>query len=154
MITLEKMCNVRDIDVLIAIVSVIRPGAANRTANLILPCEPKVCRRSITPIPSLEGVLRCTFGVVAYEEHILQICEAFAEHAGRPGRHAAAGSGEGESGGDRKDAARILGLCGASSGGRNRRSRRSGAFSLGFRVMPFVGRTVPLMALKPTKPRI
>ena len=28
--------------------------------------------------PSLEPVLRSTFGVVAYEEHILQICEAFA----------------------------------------------------------------------------
>ena len=28
--------------------------------------------------PSLEQVLRSTFGVVAYEEHILQICEAFA----------------------------------------------------------------------------
>jgi len=29
MCTLSKMCNVRDIDVLVAIVSVIRPGAAN-----------------------------------------------------------------------------------------------------------------------------
>src|SRR3974377_1947405 len=31
MISLCKMCNVRDIDALIAIVSVIRPGAANET---------------------------------------------------------------------------------------------------------------------------
>lgn len=30
------------------------------------------------PHPSLESCLRSTYGVVAYEEHILQICEAFA----------------------------------------------------------------------------
>jgi len=78
MITLEKMCDVRDIDVLIAIVSVIRPGAANthRKADFALRAQ------GLQPIdythPSLEKVLRSTFGVVAYEEHILQICEAFA----------------------------------------------------------------------------
>ncbi len=78
MITLEKMCDVRDIDVLIAIVSVIRPGAANthRKADFALRAQ------GLQPIdythPSLEKALRSTFGVVAYEEHILQICEAFA----------------------------------------------------------------------------
>lgn len=30
------------------------------------------------PHPSLEPCLRSTFGLVVYEEHILQICEAFA----------------------------------------------------------------------------
>jgi len=78
MITLEKMCNVRDIDVLVAIVSVIRPGAANtgRKTDFALRAQ------GLQPIdythPSLEPVLRSTFGVVAYEEHILQVCEAFA----------------------------------------------------------------------------
>ncbi len=34
MISLCKMCNVRDIDTLIAIVSVIRPGAANESKKM------------------------------------------------------------------------------------------------------------------------
>lgn len=78
MISLARMCNVRDIDVLIAIVSVIRPGAANGTKKTTF------ARRAqgLEPVgythPSLATCLRSTFGVVAYEEHILQICEAFA----------------------------------------------------------------------------
>ena len=78
MISLARMCNVRDIDCLIAIVSVIRPGAANGSKKT------QFARRAqgLEPIefahPSLEPALRSTFGVVAYEEHILQICEAFA----------------------------------------------------------------------------
>lgn len=78
MISLARMCNVRDIDVLIAIVSVIRPGAANGSNKTLF------ARRAqgLDPVeythPSLEPVLHSTFGVIAYEEHILQICEAFA----------------------------------------------------------------------------
>jgi DNA-directed DNA polymerase III PolC len=78
MISLARMCNVRDIDCLVAIVSVIRPGAANGTKKV------QFARRAqgLEPVeyahPSLEPALRSTFGVVAYEEHILQICEAFA----------------------------------------------------------------------------
>jgi DNA-directed DNA polymerase III PolC len=78
MISLARMCNVRDIDCLIAIVSVIRPGAANGAKKT------QFARRAqgLEPVeyahPSLEMCLRSTFGVVAYEEHILQICEAFA----------------------------------------------------------------------------
>jgi error-prone DNA polymerase len=78
MISLSKMCNVRDIDCLIAIVSVIRPGAANNMKKV------QFARRAqgLDPVdyvhPSLSSALRSTFGVVAYEEHILQICEAFA----------------------------------------------------------------------------
>ncbi|MFZ0826031.1 MAG: DNA polymerase IV [Verrucomicrobiia bacterium] len=73
-----RQCNVRDIDTLIAIVSVIRPGAANEGKKLAFTrryqgLEPITC-----PHPSLEPVLRDTFGLVVYEEHILQICEAFA----------------------------------------------------------------------------
>ncbi|MEO6740619.1 MAG: fused DNA polymerase IV/DNA polymerase III subunit alpha, partial [Chthoniobacteraceae bacterium] len=78
MISLARMCNVRDIDCLIAIVSVIRPGAANGAK------KSQFARRAqgLEPVeyahPSLESCLVSTFGVVAYEEHILQICEAFA----------------------------------------------------------------------------
>lgn len=82
--TLERMVNVNNIDDLIAIVSVIRPGAANnlRKESFALRAQ------GLEPVeyahPSLEPVLRSTYGVVAYEEHILQICEAFAGMS--PGR--------------------------------------------------------------------
>ncbi len=78
MTTLNRMCRTRDIDCLIAIVSVIRPGAANELK------KEDFARRyqGLAPVPcvhpSLEPVLRSTFGLIAYEEHVLQICEAFA----------------------------------------------------------------------------
>ena len=78
MTSLACMANVRDIDRLVAIVSVIRPGAANGLKKA------QFARRAqgLEPVDythdSLVPVLRSTFGVVAYEEHILQICEAFA----------------------------------------------------------------------------
>jgi DNA polymerase III alpha subunit len=78
MITLEKMCNVQDVDVLIAIVSVIRPGAANMNRKSDFALRAQGLQEIDYTHPSLERVLRSTFGVVAYEEHILQICEAFA----------------------------------------------------------------------------
>lgn len=78
MISLAKMCNVRDIDVLIAIVSVIRPGAANGMKKLEFARRAQGLEPPDYVHPSLAGVLRSTFGVVAYEEHILQICEEFA----------------------------------------------------------------------------
>jgi DNA polymerase III alpha subunit len=78
MISLCKMCAVHDIDTLIAIVSVIRPGAANESKKM------EFARRylGLSPVryphPCLEPCLRSTYGLVVYEEHILQICEAFA----------------------------------------------------------------------------
>ena len=78
MISLSRMCNTRDIDLLVAVVSVIRPGAANGAKKT------QFARRAqgMEPVeyahPSLEPALHSTFGVVAYEEQILQICEAFA----------------------------------------------------------------------------
>src|SRR5258708_38905669 len=79
MITLDKMCNVQDIDVLTAIVSVIRPGAANMNRKSDFALRAQGLQEIDYTHPSLSKVLRSTFGVVAYEEHILQICEAFAE---------------------------------------------------------------------------
>ena len=78
MISLCKMCNVRDIDTLIAIVSVIRPGAANESKKLEFARRYQGLSPVHYPHPSLEPCLRSTYGLVVYEEHILQICEAFA----------------------------------------------------------------------------
>jgi DNA-directed DNA polymerase III PolC len=78
MTSLCRMCNVNEIDGLIAIVSVIRPGAGNQGK------KNSFTRRyqGLEPVeyahPSLENCLRSTYGLVVYEEHILQICEAFA----------------------------------------------------------------------------
>ena len=79
MITLSKMCDVRDVDVLIAIVSVIRPGAANTGRKTDFALRAQGLQEVDYTHPSLAQVLKSTFGVVAYEEHILQICEAFAD---------------------------------------------------------------------------
>jgi len=78
MISLCKMCNVRDIDTLIAIVSVIRPGAANECKKTEFALRSQGLSPVRYPHPSLEACLRSTYGLVVYEEHILQICEAFA----------------------------------------------------------------------------
>jgi DNA-directed DNA polymerase III PolC len=78
MISLCKMCNVRDIDTLIAIVSVIRPGAANESKKLEFARRYQGLNPVRYPHPSLTACLRSTYGLVVYEEHILQICEAFA----------------------------------------------------------------------------
>lgn len=78
MTSLSRMCNVREIDGLIAIVSVIRPGAANEGKKLAFTRRYQGLEPVSYPHPSLEPCLRSTFGLVVYEEHILQLCEAFA----------------------------------------------------------------------------
>lgn len=78
MTSLCRMCQVRDIDGLIAIVSVIRPGAANEQKKVRFTRRYQGLEAPVYPHPSLEPCLRSTFGLVVYEEHILQICEAFA----------------------------------------------------------------------------
>jgi DNA-directed DNA polymerase III PolC len=78
MTALCRQTNVRDIDTLIAIVSVIRPGAANEGKKLAFTRRYQGLEPITYPHPSLEPVLKDAFGLVVYEEHILQICEAFA----------------------------------------------------------------------------
>lgn len=78
MTSLCRMCNVREIDGLIAIVSVIRPGAANEGKKLSFTRRYQGMEAACYPHPSLEACLRSTYGLVVYEEHILQLCEAFA----------------------------------------------------------------------------
>ena len=84
MTSLACMAGVRDIDCLVAIVSVIRPGAANGLKKAQFARRAQGLEEVTYTHESLAPVLRSTFGVVAYEEHILQICEAFAGLA--PGR--------------------------------------------------------------------
>jgi DNA polymerase III alpha subunit/nucleotidyltransferase/DNA polymerase involved in DNA repair len=78
MISLCRMSRVRDIDGLIAIVSVIRPGAANEQKKLQFTRRYQGLEPVGYPHPCLEPFLKSTFGLVVYEEHILQICETFA----------------------------------------------------------------------------
>jgi DNA-directed DNA polymerase III PolC len=78
MTSLCRMCNVRDIDGLVAIVSVIRPGAANEGKKMSFTRRYQGMEPIAYPHPSLESCLRSTYGLVVYEEHILQISEAFA----------------------------------------------------------------------------
>jgi DNA polymerase III alpha subunit len=78
MTSLCRMCNVREIDGLIAIVSVIRPGAANEGKKLAFTRRYQGMEPVAYPHPSLESCLRSTYGLVVYEEHILQLSEAFA----------------------------------------------------------------------------
>lgn len=84
MTSLACMADVRDIDRLVAIVSVIRPGAANGLKKAQFARRAQGLEAVCYTHESLAPVLRSTFGVVAYEEHILQICETFAGLA--PGR--------------------------------------------------------------------
>src|SRR5262245_40947682 len=78
MTSLCKMTNVREIDGLVAIVSVIRPGAANEDKKRKFTRRYQKMEPPEYPDPSLEPCLRSTFGLVVYEEHVLQISEAFA----------------------------------------------------------------------------
>jgi len=73
-----RQSNVKDIDGLIAIVSVIRPGAANQGKKEAFTRRYQGFEPITYPHPSLEPALRDTFGLVVYEEHILLVCEAFA----------------------------------------------------------------------------
>jgi error-prone DNA polymerase len=73
-----RMCNVREIDGLVAIVSVIRPGAANEGKKLAFTRRYQGLEPVTYPHPSLEACLRSTYGLVVYEEHILQMSESFA----------------------------------------------------------------------------
>ncbi len=84
MCNLCGMTDVGEIDGLIAIVSVIRPGAANESKKLRFTRRYQGMETIEYPHPSLEKCLRSTYGLVVYEEHILQICADFAGMA--PGR--------------------------------------------------------------------
>jgi DNA polymerase III alpha subunit len=85
MVSLCRMSNVRDIDGLVAIVSVIRPGAANEQNKLRFTRRYQGLEPVTYPHPSLEKCLSDSWGLVIYEEHILKICEQFAGLTGGRG---------------------------------------------------------------------
>lgn len=78
MTSLLKLCRCADIDCLVATVSVIRPGAANEDKKT------KFARRYLgmeAPVyahPVLEDVLKDSYGLMIYEEHILLVANRFA----------------------------------------------------------------------------
>ena len=78
MTSLLVMANCRDIDCLTAVESIIRPGAANEGKKRAFArrhqgLEPVAC-----PHPSLAPLLADTYGLMAYEEHILLVANGFA----------------------------------------------------------------------------
>ena len=73
MTNLLRLCRCNDIDCLVATVSVIRPGAANEDkknlfARRYLGLEPPYYHH-----PDLEPILRESYGLMIYEEHILLV---------------------------------------------------------------------------------
>lgn len=78
MVSLCRMANVREIDGLVAIVSVIRPGAANENKKRAFTRRYQGMEPVAYPHPSLKECLNDSYGLVIYEEHILQLCENFA----------------------------------------------------------------------------
>lgn len=78
MTSLLRLCRCADIDCLVATVSLIRPGAANeekktRFARRYLGLEAPVYAH-----PVLEEILRDSYGLMIYEEHILLVAHRFA----------------------------------------------------------------------------
>ena len=61
------MCNVREIDGLIAIVSVIRPGAANENKKMDFTRRYQGLEPAVYPHPHSE-CLKSTYGLVVYED--------------------------------------------------------------------------------------
>ena len=78
MTSLLVMANCRDIDTLTAVESIIRPGAANEGKKLAFARR----KQGLEPVgfahPSLEPILADTCGLMAFEEHILLVANAFA----------------------------------------------------------------------------
>jgi error-prone DNA polymerase len=78
MTSLLVMANCRDIDCLTAVESIIRPGAANEGKKRAFARR----HQGFEPVsyvhPSLEPLLAGTYGLMAYEEHILLVANGFA----------------------------------------------------------------------------
>jgi len=68
----------RDMRCLCAVVSVIRPGAADESKKLAFTRRHQGFEPADFPHPSLTECLADTYGLCVYEEHILMVAEAFA----------------------------------------------------------------------------
>jgi DNA-directed DNA polymerase III PolC len=78
MTNLLQMADCRDLDCLTAVESIIRPGAANEGKKRAFARR----HQGLEPVtyvhPSLEPLLADTYGLMAYEEHILLVANGFA----------------------------------------------------------------------------
>jgi DNA polymerase-3 subunit alpha len=78
MTNLLVMSNCRDIDCLTAVESIIRPGAANEGRKRAFARRHQGLEPVTFPHASLETLLADTYGLLAYEEHILFVANGFA----------------------------------------------------------------------------
>lgn len=78
MTSLLQMTNCRDIDCLTAVESIIRPGAANEGKKRAYARRHQGLEPVTYAHPSLEPLLADTYGLMAYEEHILLAANGFA----------------------------------------------------------------------------
>jgi DNA-directed DNA polymerase III PolC len=78
MTSLLVMTDCRDIDCLTAVESIIRPGAANEGRKRAFARRHQGLEPVTYPHPSLENLLADTYGLMAYEEHILLVANGFA----------------------------------------------------------------------------
>jgi DNA polymerase-3 subunit alpha len=78
MCNLLKMLNCRDMECLIAALSIIRPGASNHGKMRQFSRRYQGMEPVTYPHPALKPVLERTYGVMVYEEHVLMIAHAFA----------------------------------------------------------------------------
>ncbi|MBI4908702.1 MAG: DNA polymerase III subunit alpha [Acidobacteria bacterium] len=78
MTSLLVMTNCRDIDCLTAVESIIRPGAANEGKKRAFARRHQKLEPVTFVHPSLEPLLADTYGLMAYEEHILLVANGFA----------------------------------------------------------------------------
>lgn len=78
MTSLLVMANCRDIDCLTAVESIIRPGAANEGKKRAFARRHQGFEPVAYVHPSLEPLLADTYGLMAYEEHILLVANGFA----------------------------------------------------------------------------
>ena len=78
MTSLLVMTNCRDIDCLTAVESIIRPGAANEGKKRAYARRHQGLEPVTFAHPSLEPLLADTYGLMAFEEHILLVANGFA----------------------------------------------------------------------------
>jgi DNA-directed DNA polymerase III PolC len=78
MVNLLVLTDCRDINCLTAIESVIRPGAANEGRKQMFARRHQGLEPVTYAHPSLEPLLRETYGLLVYEEHILLVANGFA----------------------------------------------------------------------------
>jgi DNA-directed DNA polymerase III PolC len=78
MTNLLMMADCRDLDCLTAVESIIRPGAANEGKKRAFARRHQGLEPVTYAHPSLESLLADTYGLMAYEEHILLVANGFA----------------------------------------------------------------------------